>query len=290
VAYSLELSQKADDSTMTDEGVNVTTGHNDASVTFSNNPGDNTQTKDDDVPDDSTTHYTFPLTLTVADITNQTPLSKASFSFQDTSDDKWLVFDEVSGMVTGKSKTRVATKVTDVDGLLSLKGLAGDVLYRVEQETRDPNYVEENLNITKFMLYIDAETNASDNKLARVGYFFYNPEKATGVEDADTAVNKIYDFDSTDGSALTAPVDAQGSGLELAQPLLSYLVPTVNTPTQTNTDSVLVLNAKTVADMPFTGGSILLYLGITGMVGLAGVVFAVIAVRRRRREAHTTAA
>jgi hypothetical protein len=293
VRYSLVLGQDVTAASPVD-GVQVSTGHNEASVTFSNDPSSNVSVRDDDVPTDETAHYSFPLTLDVADMTDRTQkLSGVSFSFQDVSGDgEYLVFDPATGKVTGKDDGTgpdgvPCTPASNSLGVLELDGLAGDVLYAVKQCVTAQYYTDANLPIVQFKLYIDAEIDTSDteNKLGGVGYFFYNDGTVTGVDTGDAddpGNNQIFDVDKNDGSAVTAPVD-EGTDLSLAQPLSLYLFPVVYAQ-GTDTSRVLVLNAKTTADMPFTGGSILLYLGVTALVGVAGAVFAVVAVRRRRRD------
>ena len=241
-------------STVTAAGTTVTRDTNGASVEFTNNwwlVNGGTDGKGGPTTDETTTD-------TVDVYTFPLNVIKADLTARGT----YLAATFTVKDADGKQVGTITTDGTSAGGFVTgsdgkAASLAGNAWYQVEESVVPVGYTPLNTTVAKFWVYISAGLTEGQ------------------AADAVAPVYRYADSSSADIS--------QGNAA-----LSTYVDPVVATGDDANDADVLVLNAKTSSDMPQTGGQILLWVTVAGVLGLGAAGFAVAGVRKSRtRSAHT---
>jgi hypothetical protein len=160
--------------------------------------------------------------------------------------------------------------LTNDSGEADFTGLAGDAWYNVAEKARPDGYIDSNTPLIKFAFKIKATYDEIHNVTAVT--YQYGPfveyardtstfEPFTSLGEGQLALDGFLDLiqnDGLDSSATDHDVD--------------------------------VFNAKTTSDMPSTGGQILLYVGIAGVLALGALTFGVLGLRKRKTAAASVQA
>lgn len=252
-------------------GFTVLRGDNKAKVTFSNDPYDSTATKE--TPEDVEKSYSFPLNIAKKDILTGSPLKNAKFKVYkgDPNSGGTIVRFVESGPSSGT--WYVASSFSEevisrgTEGKLTLEGLDGDTLYTIVESQPPAGYAISNTAKVRFTLYIDTEfgVDGSSKELSAVAYNYGDAGAAVtpGADLLGTAESNLLTL--TEPTSLFVNTDTDGVGSDTAE-----------------NASIVLKNAKITEDIPFTGGTLLVYLAIAGALGIGAVFFGVIALKRYR--------
>lgn len=202
--------------------------------------------------------YTYPFDIVKRDLVTQSIITDATV-FTVTGP-----FANASGVVVPDA----SIDVTTINGLYSLIGLQGNAKYTVVEKTPPAGYTAANKDVAKFTFYIEVPATA----------LVEGPDDGLGVP--------VFHYGTYDASLTLAPVNLS-PGIGGSPWVNSNRIDEAGNGDAAN--GVDVFNAQSTSDMPATGGQILLWVGIAGVLGLGALTFGAVGIRKSLLKPATVA-